>query len=107
VKEGIMFKSEGKKIKVRAFETEYDAEVQIVLYHNGNTAVVLYTEHEPLCSLSVNTEKILPTGHFYLKEWSENLEIAHNQSVQEIIKECGQHEDYASGYVVARCFTIS
>jgi len=93
-----MFKSEGKKIKVHAFETEYAAEVQIGLYQNGNTAVTLWTEDEPLCALSVNTE---------MKEWSENLEIAHNQSVQEIIKECGQHEDYASGYVVARCFTIS
>ncbi len=102
-----MFKSDGKKIKLNAFGTDYTAEILVDQYHNGNTAVVLYTEHEPLCSLSVNTEKILPTGHFYLKEWSENLEIAHNQSVQEIIKECGQHEDYASGYVVARCFTIS
>ncbi len=80
-----MFKSEGKKIKVHAFETEYAAEVQIGLYQNGNTAVTLWTEDEPLCALSVNTEKILPTGHFYLKEWSENLEIAHNQSVQDIV----------------------
>ena len=102
-----MFKSDGKKIKVHAFETEYAAEVHVDQYQNGNTAVTLWTEQEPLCALSVNTEKILPAGHFYLKEWSENLEIAHNQSVQEIIKECGQHEDYASGYVVARCFTIS
>jgi len=50
-----MFKSEGKKIKVHAFETEYAAEVQIGLYQNGNTAVTLWTEDEPLCALSVNT----------------------------------------------------
>lgn len=102
-----MFKSEGKKIKVHAFETEYSVEVHVGMYHNGNTSVALWTEEEPLCMLSVNTENALPAGHFYLKEWSENAEIAHNASVQEIIKECGQHEDYASGYVVARCFTIS
>lgn len=107
-----MFKSDGKRIVVNAFGQSYDAEVAVMQYQpNGNTAVQLIVEEddyaEPLCMLSVNTENQLPSGHFYLKEWSENAEIANDPNLWTILSECDEHEPYASGYVTARCVVIS
>jgi hypothetical protein len=82
-----MFASEGKSVHVVAYGNGYGCEVHVGEYGNGNTAVTLVAETrdedgvftEPLCCLSVNFGDVLPSGHFYLKDWSENAPIVGNE----------------------------
>jgi hypothetical protein len=109
-----MFASEGKSVHVVAYGNGYGCEVHVGKYGNGNTAVTLIAETrdedgvftEPLCCLSVNFGEVLPSGHFYLKDWSENAPIVGNESVKELMAKCEEHAPYFSGYVVSHCYVL-
>ena len=113
-KERIMFASEGKEIHVVAYGNGYGCEVHVGEYSNGNTAVTLVAEtrdedgvfSEPLCCLSVNFGDALPSGHFYLKNWSENEAVVENDSVKELMTQCEEHAPFFSGYVVSHCYVL-
>jgi hypothetical protein len=110
-----MFASEGKSVHVVAFGNGYQCDVVVGKYSdNSNTSVILWTQSQdedgsfadPLCTLSVNTGDALPEGHFYLKDWSENFQIARNKSVQDLMTTCEEHAPYFSGYVLSRCHIL-
>lgn len=56
--------------------------IVITEYWDGNTAVSIVEAHTglPYCTLSVNMpqSKALPKGTFYIKDWSENKELAYH-----------------------------
>ena len=109
-----MFASQGKEIDVLAYGNGYGCEVHVGEYNNGNTSVILWTKsqdedgtfNDPLCTLSVNFGEVLPKGHFYLKDWSENEAVVANESVQELMTECKEHAPFFSGYVISRCHVL-
>jgi hypothetical protein len=82
---------------VRIFKTKYAT---------GNTAIQLFDAQtsEQFAVLSVNTDVVLPEGHFYLKHWSENAPVV--LALKPVLTECGEHAPQQLGYVVSRCYTL-
>jgi hypothetical protein len=83
---------------------EYDGQKLDLLetkYHNGNKAVVLNdSEGYLFCTLSVNLESMPNQDCFWLKDWSENEEIAEYMVSKKIVKLTGRTK--ATGYVIAK-----
>lgn len=71
------------------------------VYGNGRMAVQLTEEGMPYCTLSVNIEEAeLAEDCFWLKDWSENEEIAKHMLENALIILTGR--TYRTGFVTAK-----
>lgn len=75
-------------------------------YGNGNLAVEAFLHGEPYATLSVNMPPYdrLPEGVFFLKEWSENAEIAAAFVESGLIEVVPDVAPRQSGYVAAEAY---
>lgn len=77
---------------------------------NGATAVVaLYTASFPYTRVSANIEHAptLQRGHFYLRDWSENVAIAKAMIDEKLIEPVEGIWPVHSGYIVAHAYQFT
>lgn len=74
-------------------------------YAEGGTAVLLFTaDGEPLATLSTNLgapSRALPPECFYLKDWSENAELAERALTSPLFKYRFDLPEIRSGFIFA------
>lgn len=92
------------------YTTDY-GEVNVVLgkYAEGSLAVSLVSKSgEPIATLSVwfPESKELPPSHFYLKDWSENHEIAVDAIAGGLIRMVPEIACVRSGHVTSFCYEL-
>lgn len=80
-------------------------------YRLGNRAVLAEAaDGEPYATLSVNFPddlvRDLPPDTFYLKDWSENEEIARLAKVSGLFERAYEIEDISSGFITASAWRI-
>jgi hypothetical protein len=97
-----------KTFKLTAWGQEFELEVKTSKYqNNGNTAVILDTvDGEGFAYLSVNLDVVLPAGHFYLKDYSENEQLVADPAIQALYTPCEVHGPASSGYVTLSCHIL-
>lgn len=86
-----------------------DLVIKLSTYGNGNLAILTTDLHgEPCWTLSVNMPPYdrLPDGVFFLKDWSENEEVAASFLAQlhEYIEPAIDIPSRESGWIVARAY---
>ena len=76
---------------------------------NRATLVVALTGELPYAKVSVNIEHAptLQRGHFYLKDWSENVEIAKAMIDEKLIEPVEGTTPVYSGFVVAHAYQFT
>lgn len=77
---------------------------------NGATAVLaLYTASYPYTRVSANFKHvpILQRGHFYLRDWSENIAIAKAMIDEKLIEPLEGISPVYSGYIVAHAYQFT
>lgn len=100
--------------QIGVFKSKAWGEVSVLagnyLGPDGPLAIQLaLADGEPLARLSVNMyvpecshdSRDLPTGCFYVKDWSENAEIAEEALASGLFKLCDDMPPASSGFVVA------
>jgi hypothetical protein len=97
-----------KTFKLTAWGEEYELVVRTATYqNNGNTAVALDTvDGEGFAYLSANLDVVLPAGHFYLKDYSENEQLVADPAIQALYTPCEVHGPASSGYVTLSCHIL-
>lgn len=75
----------------------------------GGTAVEAWCEDGPYATISVNIPDAapLPKGQFYLKNWSENEEIAQAMIAEGIIEAVTPPVSARSGFVTANAYRFT
>ena len=80
-----------------------------ITYVGGNPGVRLETvDGQPYATLSVNLPgETLPEGSFFLKDWSENRDLARALIAQGVIVIDETVDPVPSGHVMVRAFRIA
>lgn len=76
-------------------------------YHDGCTAIrAVEADGAPFATLSVHMDRCLPHGEFFLKDWSENADLAAFLVEEGFIKRA-KGAIAISGHIFAEPFTLA
>lgn len=103
-------------MRVGTFNSEEWGQVEVFKgnYAEGQLAIMLMNEGEPLATLSVNIykpscshdSKDLPSDCFYMKDWSENESLAMEAAESGLFKRRPDLPSALSGFVMADAWQL-